>query len=157
MRSVEMTGSRVRLTGSIRVELPPEEAFGLFTPNGERAWAHGWAPEFPSPPDDDSEPGTAFTTRHGGQDTIWTVAGREPGRSIRYVSTIPGRRTGLITVTCAEADGGTEVTVSYDLTALDPSARADLRRFADGYPGFLAHWERALADLTKAIGKPLNS
>ena len=152
-----MTESRVRLTGSIRVGLPPEEAFGLFTPNGERAWAHGWAPEFPSPAADDSEPGTAFVTRHGGQTAIWTVAGREPGRSIRYVSTVPGRRTGLITVTCTEADGGSAVTVSYDLTALDSSARADLRRFAGEYPEFLAHWERALADLTKSIGKPLNS
>jgi hypothetical protein len=151
-----MTGSRVRLTGSIRVGLPPEEAFGLFTPNGERAWAHGWAPEFPGPAGDDSEPGTAFVTRHGDQATIWTVAGREPGRSMRYVSTIPGHRTGLITVTCAEAGGETAVTVSYDLTALDPSANADLRRFADGYPEYLAHWERALADLAKTIGKPLN-
>jgi hypothetical protein len=182
-------GARVRLTGSITVALPPDEAFVLFTPNGERAWAHGWAPEFPSPVADDTEPGTAFLTRHGERTVIWTVAGREPGRSIRYVSTIPGHRTGLITVTCEAAGharpgartkaghpeqavreaghtaaartgagrgvgagGHTEVTVSYDLTALDPAANAELGRFAEDYPRFLASWEHALANLIKTTG-----
>jgi hypothetical protein len=149
-------GARVRLSGSITVALPPDEAFALFTPNGERAWAHGWAPEFPSPVADDTEPGTAFLTRHGERVAIWTVAGREPGRSIRYVSTIPGHRTGLITVACeatpAEA-AATEVTVGYDLTALDPAANAELGRFAEGYPRFLARWEQALANLIKTTGK----
>jgi hypothetical protein len=38
---------RVRLTGTIGVPLPPTEAFALFTPTGERAWAEGWDPRFP--------------------------------------------------------------------------------------------------------------
>ena len=37
----------VRLTGGIDVALPSPEAFALFTPEGERSWAHGWNPEYP--------------------------------------------------------------------------------------------------------------
>ncbi len=70
--------TRVRLTGSIDVGLPPVQAFTLFTPTGERAWAHGWDPEFPSPAADDTEPGVVFRTRHGDRVTTWTVTGSEP-------------------------------------------------------------------------------
>jgi hypothetical protein len=53
-----MTGLRRRLTGRIRVALPPREAFRLFTPRGEQDWVHGWHPHFPAPAPDDTEPGT---------------------------------------------------------------------------------------------------
>ena len=39
-----MTGcTRARLTGQIDVALPPPQAFTLFTPSGERAWAESWS------------------------------------------------------------------------------------------------------------------
>jgi hypothetical protein len=34
-------------SGSLHVALPRERAAVLFTPEGERAWAPGWAPEYP--------------------------------------------------------------------------------------------------------------
>ena len=43
--------STQRLTGRILVDVPPGEAFGLFTPRGEQNWAHGGAPNSrPRPP-----------------------------------------------------------------------------------------------------------
>jgi len=138
--------TRVRLTGSLDVGLPPAQAFTLFTPTGERAWAHGWDPEFPSPGADETEPGVVFRTRHGGHVTTWTVASREPGRAISYTRVTPGDRAGIVSVRCQAAAPGTRVTVGYDLTALAPEANAELDRFAAGYPGFLASWERAIAD-----------
>ena len=49
-----MTSGRERLTGHITVPLPPGEAYPLFTPRGEQAWAHGWHPSFPAAAPDDT-------------------------------------------------------------------------------------------------------
>ena len=133
---------RVRCTGTVR--LPPGLAapLDLFTPEGERAWAAGWDPQFPAPAEDDSEPGTVFQTRHGAHPVTWIVASREPGRSIRYTRVIADQDAGTVSVTL---DSETEVTVSYDLTALSEPGAAHLAEFAAGYPQFLQHWEQAIA------------
>jgi hypothetical protein len=141
---------RVRLGGSIDVSLPPARAFMLFTPAGERAWAHGWDPEFPSPAADDTEPGVVFRTRHGGRLTTWMVTGCEPPDAIRYAQVTADDRAGIVAVRCQPSAAGTRVTVGYDLTALSPEAGPDLDRFAAGYPDFLAGWERAIAS---ALGR----
>lgn len=147
----------MRCTGTVR--LPPGTAapLALFTPEGERAWAAGWDPRYPAPAADDSEPGTVFQTGHGAHAGIWVVTGREPGRSVRYARVIAGQDAGTVTVTLgARGPGhgqpgsggpgrGTQVTVSYDLTALSEAGAAQLARFAAGYPEFLAHWEQAIA------------
>jgi len=133
---------RVRCTGTVR--LPPGIAapLSLFTPEGERAWAAGWDPSYPAPAEDDSEPGTVFQTRHGAHPGTWIVASRQPGRSIQYTRVIADQNAGTVTVTLA---GETEVTVSYDLTALSDPAAAHLAQFAANYPQFLADWEKEIA------------
>jgi hypothetical protein len=50
--------------------------------------------------------------------------------------------------------GGTEVTVSYDLTSPGPAANAGPGRFADGAPAFPAHRQAAIANLIKTIENP---
>ena len=141
--------ARVQLTGTVEIALPPEQAFMMFTPSGERTWAHGWDPSFPSPGADETEPGTVFQTDHGGRETIWTVAWRNLGQSIGYVTATPGERCGLVTVTCEPSANGTKATVSYDLTALSGEADAELDRFATSYPSFLGHWEHSIAEAIK--------
>ena len=96
---------RVRCTGT--VQLPPGIAapLGLFTPEGERAWAAGWDPSYPAPAEDDSEPGTVFQTRHGVHPGTWIVASREPGRSIRYARVIADQDAGTVTVTLEQRPG----------------------------------------------------
>ena len=138
---------RVRCTGTVRLPSGLAAPLYLFTPEGERAWAAGWDPQFPAPAEDDSEPGTVFQTRHGAHPVTWIVASREPGRSIRYTRVIADQDAGTVTVTLDSSDpaSGAQVTVSYDLTALSEPAAAHLAEFAAGYPGFLAHWEQAIA------------
>jgi hypothetical protein len=57
--------------------VPPAGALPLFTPEGERAWAGpAWNPVYPdsAAAEDDSAPGTVFTTEsHGGDETQVTV------------------------------------------------------------------------------------
>ena len=117
-----MTGTCRRLTGRIKVGLPPGEAFRLFTPRGEQDWADGWHPRFPAPVRDDAEPGTVFETDAHGQRTIWLVTGREPGKRISYARVTPGGQACMVTVTISPSDGHSEVEVTYQLTALTPAA-----------------------------------
>lgn len=137
---------RVRLTGTVEVALPAEQAFVMFTPSGERTWAQGWDPSFPSPGTDETDPGTVFRTVHRGRESIWTVVRCEVGHSIEYAVATPQERCGLVTVTCEASPNGTKATVSYDLTTLSSEANAELDRFATNYPSFLAHWERSIAE-----------
>ena len=97
-----MTSTR-RLTGRIRVPLPPVEAFRLFTPRGEQDWAHGWDPRFPAPSPDDTQPGTVFETSAHGQHTIWLVTDRQPGKRISYARVTPGDQAGTVTVSLSAA------------------------------------------------------
>jgi Polyketide cyclase / dehydrase and lipid transport len=146
---------RVRLTGTIPVPLPPTDAITLFTPTGERAWAPGWDPQFPSPVPDDTEPGTVFQTDHAGRRSTWTVTRHDPATTIQYATTTPGDRAGLVTVACTPGeDDTTTATVSYDLTTLAPEANADLDRFAAHYRSFLGQWQHAIAQAITASGHP---
>jgi hypothetical protein len=177
-----MSETRRRLTGRIQVALPPGEAFRLFTPRGERDWAHGWDPRFPAPATDDTEPGTVFETSAHGHHTIWLVTGREAGKRISYARVTPGDQAGTVTVTVSPAGVSvagvsvagvsvagvsvagvsvagvsptgqrSEVEVTYELTALTSLADHKLAEFADGYPAYLRSWEDAIAALLRNAG-----
>jgi Polyketide cyclase / dehydrase and lipid transport len=142
-----VTGARQRLTGRIRVDLPPAEAFRLFTPRGEQEWAHGWHPRFPAASPDDTEPGTVFETAAHDQPTVWLVIDREPGRRISYARVTPGHQAGTVTVTINTAGDASEAEVTYQLTALSDAAGEELGGFAAHYPVYLQSWEEAIAAL----------
>jgi hypothetical protein len=136
-----MTGRQWRLTRRIRVDVPPDQAFRLFTPRGEQDWADGWEPRFPVPVPDDTEPGTVFETGGADQPTVWLVTGREPGRRMSYARVAPGEQAGTVTVVLSPAGSASDVEVTYQLTALSEAAEARLSEFADGYPAFLRSWQ----------------
>ena len=116
-------------TGSLHVALPPERAASLFTPEGERSWAPGWAPEYPAD-------GPVFLT--GGGTTVWVEVGE-----LRYARVTPGVQAGTVAVRLAPDGDGTRADVTYDLTAL--SGDADLAAFAAGFDDMMAAWEQAIA------------
>ncbi|MFC5181638.1 SRPBCC family protein [Actinomadura harenae] len=144
-----MTEARVHLTGRFDVPLPPDEAFPLFTPLGERAWAEGWDPVFPDDASDDSAPGVVFTTSAHGHGTVWVVVERNIPASITYARTTPGDRAGTVTVELSEVDGGSRVQVTYDLTALRPEAMPALEHFAADYPSYLHSWQTSIESILK--------
>ena len=123
----------------------------LFTPEGERRWAGpSWDPSYPLPDaaQDDSAPGTVFTTESTGGDATWIVLERRDD-GMRYARVAPGRVAGTIAVACAAvAPGETEVTVTYDVTSLGPEGAAFVEELQGGYDAFLAGWrEEILAAL----------
>lgn len=135
---------RQRLSDRIQVALPPEEAFELFTPRGEREWAHGWDPTFPAAAVDDSAPGTVFETDAHGHRATWLVTDRVRGRRIAYAQVIPGERAGSVIVTLEATGDGTDVEVVYELTPLSDAGAAHLKQFADGYNDYLRSWQDAI-------------
>jgi hypothetical protein len=134
------------LTGTLTVELPPSQAFRLFTPRGEQDWAAGWRPRFPAPTDDDSAPGTVFETTAHGHTTTWVVVDRTPGTRVRYARSTPGLTAGTVAVRLDSAGNGhSRVEVTYALTAVTDAGRRWLDDFAPEYANFLAGWQVAIA------------
>ena len=137
---------RVVLRGVVPVELPPERAFHLFTPVGERLWAPGWEPVFPAgEAGDGSAAGTVFVTDAGGVTTFWTVVERGPDL-VRYARVTPGVSAGTVEVRvrAAGADAAS-AEVTYDLTALTDDGDARLAELESGYDAFLESWREAIS------------
>src|SRR5687768_11943930 len=100
-------------SATIRLEAPPERAFGMFTPLGERAWAQGWDPEFLHPLDGEAYEGSVFITRAGGRETIWTTIAHDPPRRAAYSRVTPGLHAVVVEVRLRPSDdGGTLADVS---------------------------------------------
>jgi hypothetical protein len=147
---VTIIGAQYVLTSELRVDLPPAEAWRLFTPRGEQAWVRQWRPHFPYAAPDDTAPGTVFETDAHGQITTWVVVDSQPGRRISYARFTPQSRAGTVAVVVDAAgdgasDGASRVTVTYQLTALTEAAAEELAQFAAGYPTFIRSWQDAIA------------
>jgi hypothetical protein len=139
--------------GSFHLEAPRSRVFPLFTARGERDWAPGWNPEMLSGAE---ERGSAFRTQHEhGQETIWVVTEYRPqeGR-VSYARAALGSNIGLVDVVCTEsADGGTDVSVRYTLTALSESGGVFVGKFLDAghYSQMIEQWRAATAG---ALARP---
>jgi hypothetical protein len=144
-------GAERRLTGTLTVARPPSEAFGLFTPRGEQAWAPGWLPRFPVERADDSHPGTVFETDGQSGTVTWIVLDRDWGRRVRYARVTPRTTAGTVTVTLDPVGASSRVTVTYELTALSEAGRSELAAFADDFVAFLRSWEKAIGSPERGI------
>ena len=136
---------RQRLSDRIHVALSAEEAFQLFTPRGEREWAHGWDPTFPAPTSDDSEPGTVFETDAHDHRATWLVTDRVWGKANRVRAGNAGRKGRPITVTLDATERGSEVEVVYEFTSLSEAGAHHLKQFAEAYTEYLQSWQDAIA------------
>jgi hypothetical protein len=134
-------------THAITIRKPMPLAFECFTPEGERAWAEGWDPEWRWPPDGRTRAGMVFTTGHGGEHTIWALTRLEPEQGlVEYVRATPGSRVGLVRVCCTPVDeGSTRVEVRYALTALSSQGREKLAALDEAaFAGFIESWREAI-------------
>jgi len=141
---------RRQALGRFEIVMPPAEAIGLFTPEGERAWVPAWNPTYPAgQPSEDS--GTVFVTTSGDVETIWVVLEIDRrGAIAAYARITPGHHAGTARVECAEAPNGhSVVTVTYDMTLLggDP---AELDVYAE--PNF----EHMMREWANAVGRTLD-
>jgi hypothetical protein len=147
---VSFVAERAVRSHSFVASLPPRRAFGLFEPEGERAWAEGWAPHYVHPADGRAEPGMVFTTNHGGEETIWMLVRHEPAAGIvEYARVTPGSRVASVLVQCAGLEAArTRVTVIYTFTGLSEAGNALVRAMDEGrYREYIESWASAIAKL----------
>jgi Polyketide cyclase / dehydrase and lipid transport len=145
-------------TGRFHLEVPRERVFPLFTARGEREWAPGWNPLILS---GGEERGSAFETRNSeGRATTWIVVDYRPaeGRA-SYARLAHGSNIGLVDVVCTDVAGGTDVSVTYTLTALPAEAGEDTDAFVAAFldPQHYAHmmneWREATAAALARLGQ----
>jgi hypothetical protein len=130
---------------TIRLEAPPERAFEMFTPLGERAWAEGWDPRFLHPPDGAACEGSVFVTRAGGRETIWTTIAHHPPKHAAYSRVTPGLHAVIVRVHLRAAeDGGSLADVSYEFTALTPAGNDAVAEMVGGFDVWMEAWQTSI-------------
>jgi hypothetical protein len=137
----------IRNQRALRLPLPADTAFLLFTPKGEERWIPEWRPRYIRPAGGETEAGMVFTTGDGEDFTIWQVVDFDAAaRKARYARTTPTSRTGMVTVEATPlGDHDTEVLVRYEMTALSPQGEESLRQYeGDAFANMMAQWRGAI-------------
>jgi len=140
--------ARAICIGRFILPLAVEDAIPLFTPEGERRWAgSSWDPKYaiPEAVEDDSAPGTVFTTESDGGMATWIVLERRDD-GMRYARVAQNRIAGTIDVTCiASSSNETKVSVTYDVTSLSPEGTAFVNELDASFDTFLDSWREEIA------------
>ncbi|MDE2262201.1 MAG: SRPBCC family protein [Gammaproteobacteria bacterium] len=136
--------------GRFHLDAPVARVFPLFTALGERAWAQGWEPELLSGRE---ERGSAFRTVHAGRETTWIVVEYRPSEGrVSYARLAQGSNIGLVDVRCDAAGDGTDVSVRYTLTGLNPQGQEFVTEFLDPgrYGRMMDEWRAAITGALSA-------
>jgi hypothetical protein len=137
-----------RHTGTLTVDAPPEHAFQLFTAPGERLWIEGWDPAVLSGGDGRAT-GAVWITEAGGDKAYWVVVDFDAeALHARYARIAPATHAGTVEVIARPGSAdGTEVEVTYQLTALTTAGNRELAAFdTEAFTRMLAAWERMIAN-----------
>ena len=123
----------VRRESSFTVNQPLEKVFPLFTPKGEGLWGEGWKPTYLYPKSGETEQGMVFVTGQSSEDhIIWRMEIYDPSHGrVRYSRISPSNRYGVVEVECRAGAAGTEVTVTYEFTALSEAGNAFIREYSE--------------------------
>ena len=128
----------------ITVDLPPEQAIALFTPEGERRWADGWDPHYPERRRREG-PGAVFNTGHEGHQTTWIMVDHGPA-NVRYARVTEGVTAGTVAVdVVGSRKRSTQVRVTYDLTSLSAAGETWLEAFDADYDVAIGKWGTEIA------------
>ncbi|NCF25304.1 MAG: SRPBCC family protein [Gammaproteobacteria bacterium] len=135
-------------TGTLHVDATPEHAFQLFTAPGEKLWVDGWDPVVLRGGDGRSK-GSVFVTDVGADTAYWVVVNYDVAAlHARYARIAPGTRAGTVEVFARDdGAGATEVSVTYELTALTDAGNEQLADFdGDAFQRMLGDWERLIRE-----------
>jgi hypothetical protein len=125
------------------LDFPVAKAFPMFEPEGERAWAPGWDPQFICPADKRAQVGAVFV-----QDkTTWTIVDYVKERRIRYVNFKPNKRLTEIEVAVAPTTANAcNVTVNYRITPLSEEGAKSVKEMdATHFSHAAEEWKEAVS------------
>ncbi|PLP59523.1 hypothetical protein CYK37_09385 [Mesorhizobium loti] len=132
----------------IRVALPVDEAFLLFTPKGEEAWVPGWSPDYIFPATGETGRDMIFRTGRGEEETIWTCLDWQPDRyHVRYLRTTPTLRIAFVEVNCHAEEKGARAVVSYGYVPLTIKGQGTVAAMTqDTFAASIDEWSVLIAD-----------
>lgn len=143
-------------THEIRVALPVEEAFFLFTPKGEEAWVPGWSPDYISPKTGETAKDMIFRTGTGEDATTWTCLDWQPDRyHVRYLRTTPTLRVAFVEVNCRAEENGTRAIVSYGYVPLTAKGEEMVAAMTQGtFADSINEWSVLIANYLRTNARP---
>jgi len=146
----------VTFLGKVPVPTGPEAAFPLFSPEGERRWVPGWAPEILHPPAGTWEAGQIFRTQEEMGEAIWVITRLDRElHEAEYHRVEPGRYVARIAVACKPAPpGGTEVAVAYSFVGLSEKGNREIASMTQqDYEAKLGRWAGWIREHLSASAK----
>jgi hypothetical protein len=145
------TAKSITHTATIQLDGSIDRIFPLFGPVREKEWAPGWDPQILFPAGKDVAEGMVFTVdekEHGV--AYWIITRYDPAaHRIAYVNVLPGYLVNRIEIACrAAGEKQTDVTVTYQHTALDHAGNRFVEQVDDAYYSKkMAHWQHAIDHL----------
>ncbi len=139
--------AHVEKTGIVAMALPFEEAFPLFSAEGERRWVAGWDPRYLHPAEGLAREGLVFQTLKQGVGTAtWIQTRHELARGIAsFVYVIPDHHTAMVDVRVTpDGEGQSRAAVRYRMTSLSSDADDVVRAFGEAFDDYMAHWAEAI-------------
>ena len=137
-----MPAQQLHRTGSFDLPCSPDQAFPLFSPEGERLWIKTWDPKPIYPDTIEFCRDTVFREGEANDDALWTILDADPvARRAEYVRHAANSHAAHITVKIDPASTGSQVTVTYTLTVFGPNAAELLANFSEsGYVEKMRNW-----------------
>ena len=147
--SSQMDVQQVVRSGEFYLACNVEDAFPMFSPEGERAWVRGWNPRPVFPDTAEFARDTVFRQGEGEDDAIWTIVDvdRERHRA-EYVRVAPDSHTAHIVVKVDPVDSKqSHVRVKYALTTFGKGSTSLLDQFSeDAYAERMRNWQRQITE-----------
>ncbi len=139
--------------GSFELPCSPEDAFPLFSPEGERGWVPGWDPQPVFPATIAFARDTVFREGKGDQEATWTIVDADcQTHRAEYIRLAPASHAAHIVVKVEPlGQESSSVTVTYTVTAFGEHARSLLENFsAEAYAEKMQNWQRWIAAYLKS-------
>lgn len=134
----------IELSGAFTLPVPPDAAFQLFSPLGEKLWVAGWDPELLHPPGVSWERGLIFRTTEERGEAIWVVTAIDRRRhEVEYHRVEAGRYVARVAVHCGSRAGvQTEVRVTYTFVGLSEAGNQDIAAMSEqSYAEKMGRWQ----------------
>jgi hypothetical protein len=142
------TARQVSRSGSFDLPCSADTAFPFFSPEGERAWVHGWNPQPIFPGSIVFARDTVFRQGEGPEEVVWTILEADwTTHTAEYVRIAAASHAAHIVVKIeATDDQRSRVTVSYTVTSFGDGASAPFEGFSkDAYAAKMCDWQRSIS------------
>ena len=129
--------------GKLTVRARVDDAFPLFSPQGERLWVPGWDPEFLHPRENDWREGQVFRTREEMGEAVWIVTLLDRAQhTVEYHRVEPGRYVARVAVRCRELpDCRTQVSTAYTFVGLSEVGNQEIASMTqEAYDLKMSRW-----------------